>query len=247
MRNSGISEWLHETPAANEPAERRTEMRKVITGAFVSLDGVMQAPGGPKEDPTRGFKLGGWVVPYMDEVFGQAITEMFDQPFDLLLGRKTYEIFAAHWPYAEDGNDDFIAKRFNSITKYVATRSGVDLTWRRSVALSDAATDVARLKREDGPALVTQGSSVLIQTLLANDLIDEVRTFTFPIVLGKGKKLFGDGSKPAAFTLVDHKVTTKGVTIGLYQRAGAVVTGDYAMDPPTPAEVARRERMRREG
>jgi dihydrofolate reductase len=222
-------------------------MRKVITGAFVSLDGVMQAPGGPKEDPTQGFELGGWVVPYMDEVFGEAITEMFDQPFDLLLGRKTYEIFAAHWPYAEGGTDDFIAKRFNSITKYVATRSGVDLAWRGSVRLSDAATDVARLKREDGPALLTQGSSVLIQTLLANDLIDEIRTFTFPIVLGRGKKLFGEDAKPAAFALVDHKVTTKGVAIGRYQRAGAVVTGDYAMDPPTPAEVARRERMRREG
>jgi dihydrofolate reductase len=101
-------------------------MRKVITGAFVSLDGVMQAPGGPKEDPTRDFRLGGWVVPYMDEVFGQAINEMFGQPFELLLGRKTYEIFAAHWPYAERGEDDFIAQRFNSITKYVATRSPMD-------------------------------------------------------------------------------------------------------------------------
>ena len=140
-------------------------MRKVIIGAFVSLDGVMQAPGGPKEDPTRDFRLGGWVVPYVDEVFGQAINEMFGQPFELLLGRKTYEIFAAHWPYAEGGEDDFIAKRFNSITKYVATRSTMELTWKGSVALRDAAADVARLKREDGPALVTQGSSNLIQTL----------------------------------------------------------------------------------
>jgi dihydrofolate reductase len=222
-------------------------MRKIITGAFVSLDGVMQAPGGPQEDPTHGFELGGWVVPYTDEVFGQAITELFGQPFDLLLGRKTYEIFAAHWPYAEGGDDDFIAKRFNSITKYVATRSTMELTWTASVALHDAAVDVARLKREDGPALVTQGSSNLMQTLLANDLIDEIRTFTFPIVLGKGKKLFGDGAKPAAFTLVDNKVTTKGVLIARYQRAGAVVTGDYAMDPPTPAERARRERMNRDG
>ena len=123
-------------------------MRKVITGAFVSLDGVMQAPGGPEEDPTRGFKLGGWVVPYVDEVFGQAINEMFGQPFDLLLGRRTYEIFAAHWPYAEGGDDDFIAKRFNSITKYVATRSTMELTWKGSVALHDAAVDVARLKQK---------------------------------------------------------------------------------------------------
>jgi dihydrofolate reductase len=222
-------------------------MRKVITGAFVSLDGVMQAPGGPAEDPTRGFKFGGWVVPYTDEVFGQAIDQMFGQPFDLLLGRKTYEIFAAHWPYAEGGDDDSIARLFNNTTKYVATRSTMDLTWTGSVALHDAATDVARLKREDGPALVTQGSSDLIQTLLASDLIDEIDTFTFPIVLGNGKKLFDQGAKPAAFKLVDHRVTTMGVVIARYQRAGEVVTGDYAMDPPTPAESARRERMKREG
>jgi dihydrofolate reductase len=222
-------------------------MRKVITGAFVSLDGVMQAPGGPKEDPTRGFTLGGWVVPYLDEVFGKAINEMFGQPLALLLGRKTYEIFAAHWPYAEGGENDFIAKRFNSITKYVATRSNMELTWRGSVALHDAAADVARLKREDGPALITQGSSDLIQTLLTHDLIDEISLFTFPIVLGNGKRLFGDGAKPAAFALKDSKVTTKGVTISHYVRAGAVMPGDFAMEPPTPAEVARRERVSREG
>ncbi|MGH6920807.1 MAG: dihydrofolate reductase family protein, partial [Geminicoccaceae bacterium] len=136
---------------------------------------------------------------------------------------------------------------FNSTTKYVATRSTMDLTWTGSVALDDAAADVARLKREDGPALVTQGSSDLIQTLLANDLIDEITTFTFPIVLGNGKKLFDRGAKPAAFKLVDHRVTTTGVVIARYHRAGDVATGDYAMDPPTPAETARRERMRREG
>jgi dihydrofolate reductase len=222
-------------------------MRKIITGAMVSLDGVMQAPGGPQEDPTSGFELGGWVWPYADEVFGQAIDEMFGPPFDLLLGRRTYEIFAAHWPYAEGGPHDGIARRFNSVTKYVATRSNMELTWKGSVALHDAAADIARLRREDGHALVTQGSSDLIQTLLANDLIDEIRTFTFPIVLGNGKKLFGDGARPAAFKLVDNKVTTTGVTIARYQRAGGVVTRDYAMDPPTPAEVARRDRMRREG
>ena len=207
----------------------------------------MQAPGGPKEDPTRGFDLGGWVVPYIDEAFGQAVDDMFGQRFDLLLGRKTYEIFAAHWPYAEDGDYDHIAKRFNKVTKYVATRSDMSLTWATSVAVHEAAADVTRLKGEDGPALVTQGSSDLIQTLLANDLIDEIRTFTFPLVLGHGKKLFGDGAKPAALALIDHKVTNKGVTIARYQRAGAVVTGDFAMDPPTAAEVERRERVNREG
>ena len=221
-------------------------MRKVIAGAFVSLDGVMQAPGGPQEDPTRGFTLGGWVVPYIDEAFGQAIDDLFGQPFDLLLGRRTYDIFAAHWPYAEGGDDAVIAKRFNSVTKYVATRSSMALTWTGSVALQDAAMDVTRLKREAGPALVTQGSSDLIQTLLANDLIDEIRLFTFPILLGRGKKLFGDGAKPSAFTLIDHKVTSKGVIIACYRRAGAVLTGDFAMDPPTAAEIARRERISRE-
>jgi dihydrofolate reductase len=222
-------------------------MRKVITGAFISLDGVMQAPGGPKEDPTRGFKLGGWVVPHMDDVLRQAIGEMLSEHFDLLLGRKTYEIFAAHWPYAEAGPDDLIARQFNSITKYVATRSSMELTWKGSVALHDAAADVARLRNENGPHLLTQGSSELIQTLLAHDLIDEIRVFTFPIVLGVGKKLFAEGAKPAAFNLVDSKVTPRGVMIGRYERAGAVKTGDYAMDPPTPAEKARRERMEREG
>ena len=218
-------------------------MRKVVTGAFISLDGVMQAPGGPKEDPTQGFNLGGWVVPHMDGELGEAIDEMLSSPFDLLLGRRTYEIFAAHWPYAEGGADDLIAKRFNYITKYVATRSPMTLTWRNSVALPDAGRDVARLKQEDGPALITQGSSELIQTLLANDLIDEIRLFVFPILLGNGKRLFGEGTKPAGFALLDSKVTGAGVIIGRYERAGKVATGDYAMDPPTQAEVARRKRL----
>lgn len=131
-------------------------MRKVVTGAFLSMDGVMQAPGGPEEDPTRGFAHGGWVVPYADEAFGAAVGKMLERPFDLLLGRKTYDIFAAHWPHAEDGEDAAVAEIFNRITKYVATRSGMELIWANSIALPDAAADVARLKREDGPALLTQ-------------------------------------------------------------------------------------------
>ena len=221
-------------------------MRKVITGAMISLDGVMQAPGGPEEDPTGGFKFGGWVVPYVDDVFMQEISDLFGQAFDLLLGRKTYEIFAAHWPYADGGEDDFIAKRFNSAAKYVATRSNMELTWKGSVRLRDAAAEVARLKREDGPALVTQGSSNLIQTLLANDLIDEIRTFTFPVLLGRGKKLFGSGVRPMSFKLTSNRVSVKGVSISRYQRAGDVATGDFAMNPPTAAEIARREKMKRE-
>ena len=222
-------------------------MRKVIAAAFVSMDGVMQAPGGPEEDPTQGFEYGGWVAPLADEEFGQAVDRLFAEPFDLLLGRKTYEIFAAHWPYMEDGPDSGIARLFNSITKYVATRSSRDLAWKGSVALRDAAKDVARLKRDDGPALVTQGSSNLLQTLLAHELVDEIHTFTFPIVLGTGKRLFGTGAAPAAFELTDSRVTKSGLIVASYRRAGDVRTGDFAMDPPTDAEVARRERLKLEG
>ena len=159
-------------------------MRKVIVGAMVSIDGVMQAPGGPQEDPTGSFKFGGWIAPLEsgDPVLGAELGKLFGEPFDLLLGRRTYEIFAAYWPYAEGGSSDGIAKKFNRVTKYVATRNGVDLTWKGSVALRDAAKDVARLKQEDGPALVTQGSTGLVHTLLAAGLVDEIRTFTFPLV-----------------------------------------------------------------
>ena len=220
-------------------------MRKIITGAFISLDGVMQSPGGPEEDPTGDFTFGGWVWPYADDVFGKAVDDLFEAPFDLLLGRKTYEIFAAYWPY--QSGDDSIAKRFNAVTKYVATRSKPLLTWKDSVVLNDAAADIARLRHEDGPNLITQGSSNLIQTLLAHDLIDEFKVFTFPIVLGRGKRLFRADARPMALKLVDSRHSTTGVTIGSYQRAGTVTTGDFTMNPPTELEVARRERMRREG
>ena len=205
--------------------------RKVIVGAFVSLDGVMQAPGGPQEDTSGGFKYGGWVEPLADQEFGEEVEKMFSQPFDLLLGRKTYDIFSSFWPHQEGGPDDFIAKAFNSATKYVATRKGVDLTWKGSVALRDAAADVARLKKEKGPALVTQGSTNLIQTLLANDLVDEINLFTFPVVLGQGKKLFADGARAAAFKLVDSRVSSKGSVIARYQRNGEVKTGDFTVNP----------------
>jgi dihydrofolate reductase len=222
-------------------------MRKVIIGAMVSLDGVMQAPGGLHEDPTKGFNHGGWVFPLADDVFNEELGKMFSQPFDLLIGRKTYEIFAAHWPYAEGKSHDSIARTFNSSTKYVATRRGLDLTWNGSVALSDAAPDVAKLKRDNGPSLLTQGSTELIQTLLANELVDEINIFTFPIVLGRGKKLFGDGIEPAAFRLISGRISPNGILMAKYVRDGAVKTGDYALDPPTPAEIARREKMKREG
>lgn len=220
-------------------------MRTVITAAFVSLDGVMQAPGGPEEDTTGGFKFGGWTWPYNDDVFGNAVDDIFKAPFDLLLGRKTYEIFAAYWPY--QNADHPIAKRFNAVTKYVATRSGTSLTWKESVTLRDAAADVARLRNEDGPNLITQGSSDLIQTLLARDLIDELNVYTFPILLGHGKRLFGTELNPMALMLLGSKLSTTGVTISSYRPAGPVKTGDLTTTPPSELEIARREKMRREG
>ena len=222
-------------------------MRKVIVATFVSMDGVMQAPGGPEEDPTGGFDKGGWVAPLIDEEFGHEVDALFGQPFELLLGRKTYEIFAAHWPFAEGVGMDEIAKPFNATTKYVASRKGVDLTWANSVHLKDAATEVAKLKQQDGPALITQGSSDLIQTLLAHDLVDEIRTQTFPILLGKGKRLFEAGAPPFAFKLTHSKVSQNGIIIARYERAGMTQPGDIDLIAPSELELKRRERMKREG
>lgn len=222
-------------------------MRKVVASAFVSLDGVMQAPGGPEEDSTGGFKYGGWTAPLFDETVGAAMGEIFARPFELLLGRKTYDIFAAHWPHAEGGPDDAIAKLFNKMRKYVATRSSGPLSWSNSVAIHDAATDVARLKRETGPDLMVQGSSGLVQTLLRHDLIDELTLLVFPVVLGSGKRFFGEGAQPRTLKLQSSKTSPSGVTMNRYTPAGALKTGSFALENPTPAETARREKMKREG
>lgn len=226
-------------------------MRKVIVGAFVSMDGVMQAPGGPEEDPTGGFKFGGWVAPMADTdpVFGEEVGALFREPYDLLLGRKTYEIFAAHWPYAEGGPDDEIAKQFNRITKYVATRSGdVDTSWNKTIVLNDVARDVANLKKEDGPPLITQGSTEIVHALLAAGLVDEIRVFTFPLLLGKGKRLFDQTSEPRAYKLTHSKVSPTGLVATTYVPAGEIrhmtIRG---AENPSPAELARREKLRREG
>jgi dihydrofolate reductase len=222
-------------------------MRKIIVGAQVSIDGVMQAPGGPTEDPTKGFKFGGWAMPYFDQEFGEEIDRIFKE-FDLLLGRKTYEIFAAYWPYYdEDAPHGGIAKLFNGIKKYAVSRSGeVDTSWQGSVLLRDIA-DVKRLKREDGPNLVTQGSTELVHALLAHDLVDAMSLFTVPVVLGGGKKLFTDGSAPHAFNLTSSRVSSTGVSIGHYERDGDIKLEDTMLDPPSKREIARRERMKREG
>jgi dihydrofolate reductase len=205
-------------------------MREVIAQTFLSLDGVMQAPGGPEEDVDGGFALGGWTFHYWDEMMGTVMDAAFRRPFDLLLGRRTYDIFAAHWPRVSD--DDLVADKFNnSAVKYVATSSPDTLTWKNSQALSgDAAAAVAELKRGEGPELLLQGSSQLIQALLKNDLIDEFRLWVFPVVLGPGKKLFGGGTMPGALKLVDLKHSTTGVTIGTYRRAGEVMPGSFALD-----------------
>jgi len=221
-------------------------MRKVVAAAFVSLDGVMQAPGGPPEDPTGGFTQGGWTVNYWDESMDEFMGGMFAIPFDLLLGRKTYEIFAAHWPFVD--KDDPVGKSFNRVTKYVATSSTAPLTWKNSINLGkDVVAELSRLKQTDGPILLTQGSSVLLQTLLAHDLVDEFRLLTFPLVLGPGKRLFGKGARPGALKLTETKVSASGVIMSVYHPAGAIKVGTFELPNPSPAEIARRERMKREG
>ena len=223
-------------------------MRKIIVGAQVSMDGVMQAPGGPTEDPTRGFKFGGWSMPYFDQAAGEEIDRLFKEKFDLLLGRKTYEIFAAYWPYyEEDAPHGSIAKLFKNVKKYAVSRSGeVDTSWEHTVLLRDIA-DVKRLKQEDGPNLVTQGSTELVHAQLANDLVDAMSIFTVPVVLGGGKKLFADGSAPHSFKLTSSRVSSTGVLIGHYERGGEIKIVDGALDSPSKREIARQERMKREG
>ncbi|MCD1263398.1 dihydrofolate reductase [Shinella sumterensis] len=218
-------------------------MRKLIVSAFISLDGVMQAPGGPQEDPIGGFRFGGWVAPYFDETAGSVIDELFARPFDLLLGRKTYDIFAAHWPYA-DANDP-IGPLFDRVTKYVATRNpAFRTTWQNSRTLgADAVAAVKALKGGDGPDLLTQGSPDFLRTLFENDLVDEINVFVFPVILGKGKRLFGDASFPRALTLESSRTSQNGIVISRYTRAGDVATGSFEFDTPTEAELERRRNL----
>jgi len=218
-------------------------MRKIIVGAFVSLDGVMQAPGGPEEDPIGGFRFGGWVAPFFDEKMGESVGETFAKPFDLLLGRKTYDIFAAHWPYA--AADDPIGPLFDRIDKFVATRNPAFApTWQNSHVLGpDAVAAVRALKAGDGPDLLTQGSTEFLKALFENDLVDEIHVSIFPVILGKGKRLFGDASFPRALTLISSKTSDTGVTMNKYARAGEVATGSFEFDTPTDAELERRRNL----
>lgn len=218
-------------------------MRKIVVGAFVSLDGIMQAPGGPDEDPVGGFRHGGWAVPYFDEAMGETVDAMFSEPFDLLLGRKTYDIFAAHWPYA--GADDPIGTLFDGITKFVATRnSSFEPSWRNSRTLGpDVVAKLRALKSQDGPNLLTQGSTDLLRTLFKHDLVDELYVSIFPVVLGGGKRLFGGGDAPLALKLVRSKTSPSGITMNKYVRGGAVQTGSFEFDQPTSAELERRQNL----
>ena len=200
-------------------------MRKLIVSTFVTLDGVMQAPGGPGEDDSGGFEYGGWSVNYWDELMGHVMTEALSAPFDLLLGSKTYDIFSTFWP---DAPEEAGSKPLNDATKYVASRTHRALDWGPSVLIEgDAAEGVAKLKQGDGSELQVHGSGNLIQTLLQHGLVDEYRLWVFPLVIGSGKRLFADGTIPAGLRLVDSKVSTTGVVIGTYEPAGEVITGSF--------------------
>jgi dihydrofolate reductase len=215
-------------------------MRKLVVNTFLSLDGVMQAPGAPEEDPTHGFAHGGWSVGYWDDAMDQRRGDLLGQPFDLLLGRKTYEIFAAHWPHSDEPAADVL----NAARKYVASRTLGRVDWANSSLLGrDAADAVAELKAQDGPEIQVHGSANLIQTLLDHDLIDEFRLWIFPAVLGSGKRLFGDGAIPAGRRLVDSQVASSGVIMTTYVREGEIKYGSFALDEPTEAEVERRQRL----
>lgn len=220
-----------------------TDMRRIVVATFISLDGVMQAPGGAQEDPTSGFRLGGWTAPHFDAALGAAMGDIFGQPFDLLLGRKTYDIFAAHWPYVSDPNDP-IAGLFNQVTKYVASRSKPKLAWQNSRLLGDdVVAALKQIKSEDGPDLLVQGSSVLLQTLWQNGLVDEFSVLIFPLLLGKGKRAFGDGVVPAGLKLVKATSFPTGVIVANYQPDGAVRTGDFQLAEPSEAELERRRML----
>ncbi len=199
-------------------------MRKIVILSFISLDGVMQAPGGPNEDTSGGFEYGGWTVPYWDEFSSKAMDEQIGESTDLLLGRKTYDIFASYWP-KQAGK---IADPFNNATKYVVSSSSPELTWEKSVLIDgDVVTRLKMLKESEGPMLQVHGSSNMIQTLLKNDLVDEVWLKIFPLTLGSGKRLFEEGAIPLAFKLIESKISPKGVIYANYVRSGAAETGSF--------------------
>lgn len=200
-------------------------MRKIVVLTFISLDGVMQAPGGPEEDTSGGFRYGGWTFPYFDEFMGAVMDKQMGMPFDLLLGRKTYDIFAGYWPKQKDHP---IADVFSKATKYVVSHQKPKLSWINSELIDgDVVANIKDLKTRDGPMLQVHGSSDMIQTLLKNDLVDELWLKIFPVTLGSGKRLFAEGTIPAAFKLMESKASPSGVIVANYQRSGEVKTGSF--------------------
>jgi dihydrofolate reductase len=201
-------------------------MRKLVIGEFVTLDGVVQAPGGPDEDREGGFEHGGWVVPHLDEEMLQTATGWVSSAGALLLGRKTYEIFAASWPLV--GDEDPVAAIYNHIPKYVASRTLTSAGWANTTIISgDVAAEVARLKQEEGGEIQVSGSGTLVQTLLEHDLVDEIRLMTFPVLVGSGKRLFAEGTIPRGLRLAESRALGSGVTVSVYERAGELEVGAY--------------------
>lgn len=198
-------------------------MRKIVVLEFITLDGVMQAPGGPEEDTSGDFQFGGWTVPYFDDFAGKAMAEQMKEPFSLLLGKKTYEIFASYWPQHADGWPGI-----NRATKYIVSPEPMEVTWENSVVIQgDVVGEIKKLKAGEGPNLQVWGSGNFTQTLLKHDVVDELLLKIFPITLGKGKRLFAEGTIPAAFKLTDSKVSPSGVIFANYERAGDVKTGSF--------------------
>ena len=204
-------------------------MRKLTVAEHISLDGVIQGPGGPEEDPSGEFRLGGWTVPYADEAIGKDLQDIFSQPFELLLGRRTYDIWAAYWPHVSaDSGSRGIADLFNSVPKHVATHRADTLDWQNSHVLQGDLTDAVRaLKQQNGVNLLTWGSSDMVRQLLAAGLVDEFRLMIYPVVLGRGKRLFDDNAQPSAFTVTHSTRTASGVLIARYARGGEVQTGTF--------------------
>jgi dihydrofolate reductase len=221
-------------------------MRKLVVLSFITLDGVMQAPGGPEEDPTGGFKHEGWLVGYLDDFLLKVMVKQMSKPFDLLLGRITYEIFAAYWPYANTSENPFAA-RINNAKKYVASKTLTKLDWNNSELIKgDVWNEIKKIKEQDGPEIQVHGSGNLIQMLLKHDLVDELWLKVFPITLGVGKRLFAEGAIPAGFKLFESEISPSGVIIASYERAGEVKTGSLGLQTPSDAELARRKRLKEE-
>jgi len=221
---TGLSQRDNRTVAIKE----RTIMRNLLVNTFLTLDGVMQAPGGPGEDDEGGFTQGGWSVTYWDEKMGEVMARATSEPFDLLLGRKTYDLFTAYWPKVSDEDG---GKPLNDATKYVVSHGQPQLDWPESILIDgDVVAGITALKQSDGPELQVHGSGNLMQTLLRHNLVDELRLWVFPVVIGSGKRLFSDGAVPSGLTLIDSTISSTGVIIGTYRPAGEIPIGSFALD-----------------